>query len=142
VVTEKEIITMKGRAEQWAQITEAFGTAHLSQDSDELVMKHTPEQRKKAHGSHSGSQNDGKQVSTNVIPSQPSSNTTKPALWLGNLVRTGLDPAYLRERAQLSDAAYWGDWHQLLSSLDTGRRRFGESWCNTFTLSMRLRGLR
>lgn len=42
----------------------------------------------------------------------------KPALWLGNVVRTGLDPVYLRERARLSDAAYWGDWHQLLSSLD------------------------
>ncbi|EAW21388.1 uncharacterized protein NFIA_065520 [Aspergillus fischeri NRRL 181] len=131
VVTEKEIITMKGRAEEWAQITEAFGTAHLGQDSNELVVKHSSEQGRKGHGSHRGSHNNQRQ---SVIPSQPSSKSTKPALWLGNVVRTGLDPAYLRERARLSDAAYWGDWHQLLSSLDTGRRRFGESWCNAFTL--------
>ncbi|RHZ66867.1 uncharacterized protein CDV56_105112 [Aspergillus thermomutatus] len=134
VVTEKEISAMKGRAEEWAQITETFGTTHLSQDSNELVLKHSSEQGKKGQGSHRGSHNDGKQVSPNVIQSQPSSDSTKPALWLGNVVKTGLDPAYLKERARLSDAAYWGDWHQLLSSLDTGRRRFGESWCNSFHL--------
>ncbi|OXN04993.1 hypothetical protein CDV58_05629 [Aspergillus fumigatus] len=37
VVTEKEIITMKGRAEEWAQITEAFGAAHLGQDGNGSV---------------------------------------------------------------------------------------------------------
>lgn len=44
----------------------------------------------------------------------------------------------ISKRERLSDAAYWGDWHQLLSSLDTGRRRYDESWCNSFNLSMRL----
>ncbi|KAH1433938.1 hypothetical protein KXX32_000986 [Aspergillus fumigatus] len=131
VVTEKEIITMKGRAEEWAQITEAFGAAHLGQDGNGLVMKHSSEQGKNGHGSHTGLLNDQRQ---SVIPIQAPSNSMKPALWLGNVVRTGLDPVYLRERARLSDAAYWGDWHQLLSSLDTGRRRFGESWCNALPL--------
>lgn len=98
---------MKGRAEEWAQITEAFGTTHLSQDSNELILKHTSEQEKKGHGSHRGSHNDGKQASPNAIPSQPSSNSTNPALWLGNVVKTGFDSAYLKERARLSDAAYW-----------------------------------
>ncbi|KAF7157872.1 hypothetical protein CNMCM5623_002306 [Aspergillus felis] len=134
VVTENEITTMKSRAEESAQITEAFGATHLSQDSHVLGLEHSSEQDKKGHSSHKKSHNDGKQLSPNVISSQPSSNPAKPALWLGNVVKTGLDPAYVRERARLSDAAYRAHWDRLLSSLDTGRRRFGESWCNSFRL--------
>ncbi|GFF49737.1 hypothetical protein IFM61606_05377 [Aspergillus udagawae] len=134
VVTENEIITMKSRAKEWAQITEAFGTTHLNQDSNELGLKHSSEQDKKGPSSHKKSHNNGKQMSPNVISNQPSPNPTKPVLWHGNVLKTGLDPAYLKERARLSDAAYRADWHRLLSSLDTGRRRFGESWCNSFRL--------
>ncbi|EAW09753.1 uncharacterized protein ACLA_039690 [Aspergillus clavatus NRRL 1] len=131
VVTEQEIIAMKGDAQESAQITEAFGDAGPKQAGKVVIVRR--KHKKKSHGSKSGSDGPKEQKESDSMPSQPSSSR-EPALWLGNVFKTGLDSSYLKERKRVSDAAYWGDWNKLLSALDIGWRRFGESWCNALYL--------
>jgi hypothetical protein len=55
--------------------------------------------------------------------------------WPGYILRDGFNDDYLRERDQLSDAAYSGDWDNVEKALERGRYLYGEVWANAVRLS-------
>ncbi|KAF9885069.1 hypothetical protein FE257_000800 [Aspergillus nanangensis] len=103
VVTENEILAMKARAETGARVTSAF-------DDTEESLHPTAGDSSQSHGKES--------------------KCRQQAIWLGYLAREHTDPTYLKERQKLSEAAKWGRWDQVSSSLKTGSTQFHENWCN------------
>ena len=68
---------------------------------------------------------------------QTSVTTRKPALWLGHKIKEGFPSSYLQLRDTLANAAYRGDWHTVITTLEVCGPLFGESWSNAFRLSKR-----
>ncbi|KAK4895067.1 hypothetical protein LTR49_028320 [Elasticomyces elasticus] len=57
---------------------------------------------------------------------------TSPSVrtWLGHVITDGFSEQYLQARNRLSDAAYNGEWQQLLDVVEYGIRHYQENWAN------------
>ena len=58
--------------------------------------------------------------------------------WLGSLDTDKHDQVYVQQRAQLANAAKYGDWDEVLDVLESGRKNYRESWVNAPRISEQL----
>jgi len=56
-------------------------------------------------------------------------------MWPGNIIRTKFSGDYLQQRDRMSDAAYHGEWGEVLELLEVARDEHGENWANVVRLS-------
>lgn len=61
-------------------------------------------------------------------------STTPDQVWLGYIMKDGLEDAYIMHRDMLADAASTGKWSAVQRSLEFGELKWGERWANAFRL--------
>jgi hypothetical protein len=134
--TQTEVSQLRAQVEEQARVVEPFSSTpafvlgHTIR-GDESVPQELPDDIKVVDGNQ-----------TNITKSSMAVNTTIARLWPGNTVRTDYSSTYLRERDNLSNSAYVGNWDGVFKSLDIGRVFFHQDWSNaarlresSFTLS-------
>lgn len=128
---------MKVHVVERSRVADAFDTIHLNEAVDEISLSSPLPQEPPEfpHDVEAESLNDGEEPSSDENSIPPPVTTPRPALWLGNVLRTGFGASYLHERDKLADAAYWGDWDTVLENLETGQQLYDESWSNAARLS-------
>lgn len=79
---------------------------------------------------------EGLTVGSHVAPQVPEGSqlSMSQRVWLGYVMKDGLDEEYVEARDALADAAYIGNWQVVKEYIQRGEDSWGETWANAFRL--------